>query len=143
MGNDQRKQSRAHHGSSRPDGYAPRSGHRGRHGKRPAGDRQSDGGKTFFQEVTFSPLHRTGCDKYRDLRPIRSSMVGVASILYVGILLVLATPAEDLLAQLPDTPGASFADLRRAFSGAASDVLAGTCGAFAMIGCGVARMQGN
>ena len=64
------------------------------------------------------------------------------SILDVGAFLVLATPAEDLLAQPPDTPGASFADLGRAFSGADSDVLAGTCGAFAEIGGGVARMQG-
>src|SRR6266403_3570364 len=143
MGNDQRKQSRAHHGSSRPAGYAPRSGRRGRHGKRPASDGQSDGDKTFFQEVTLSPLQRTGCNTYRDLRPIRSSMVDVPSILDVGAFLVLATPAEDLLAQLPDPPAASFADLRRAFSGADSDVLAGTCGAFAKIGCGVARMQGN
>src|SRR6266478_6092914 len=136
MGNDQRKQSRAHHGSSRPAGYAPRSGHRGRHGKRPAGDRQSDGGKTFFQKVTLSLLQRTGRPTYRDLRPIRSSMVGVPSILYVGILLVLATPAKYLLAQLPYSPGAAFADLRRAFSGADS-------GAFAEIGGGVAWVQGN
>jgi hypothetical protein len=70
-------------------------------------------------------------------------MVDVPSILDVGAFLVLATPAEDLLAELPDPPAASFADLRRAFSGADSDVLAGTCGAFAKIGCGVARMQGN
>ena len=70
-------------------------------------------------------------------------MVGMPSILYVGILLVLTAPAKYLLAQLPDSPGAAFADLGRAFSGADSDVLAGTCGAFAKIGCGVARMQGN
>src|ERR1700693_5171261 len=64
-------------------------------------------------------------------------------ILHVGILLVLAAPAEDLLAQLPYSLGASFADLGRAFSGTDSDVLASTCGAFAEIGGGVARMQGN
>src|ERR1700674_2719413 len=52
MGNDQRKRSRAHHGSSRSAGYAPRSGYRRRHGKRPASDGQSDGGKTCHQEVT-------------------------------------------------------------------------------------------
>src|SRR5258708_40300454 len=98
MGNDQRKQSRAHHGSSRPAGYAPRSGHRGRHGKRPAGDRQSDGDKTFFQEVTLSLPQRTGHPTRRDLRPIRSSAIVVPSILYVGILLVLAALTEDLLA---------------------------------------------
>ena len=46
-------QSRAHHGSSRPAGYAPRPGHRRRHGKRPAGDRQSDGCKTGPREVTL------------------------------------------------------------------------------------------
>lgn len=67
----------------------------------------------------------------------------MSSILYVRILLVLAAPAEDLLAQLPYSLGASFADLGRAFSGADSDVLAGTCGAFAEIGGGVARVQGH
>src|SRR3981081_2740713 len=70
-------------------------------------------------------------------------MVGIRSILHVGILLVLAAPAKDLLAQLPYSPRASFADLRRAFSGADSDVLAGASGAFAEIGGGVARMQRN
>jgi hypothetical protein len=70
-------------------------------------------------------------------------VVGVPSILYVGILLVLAAPAEELLAQLPYSPGASFANLGRAFSGADADVLAGTCGAFAEIGGSVARVQGN
>src|SRR6202162_5504586 len=64
-------------------------------------------------------------------------------ILHVGILLVLAAPAEDLLAEPPYSLGASFADLGRAFSGADSDVLAGTCGAFAEIGGGVARVQAN
>src|ERR1700693_2001246 len=72
-----------------------------------------------------------------------ASAVRVSSILHVGILLVLAAPAEDLLAQLPYSLGASFADLGRAFSGADSDVLAGTSGAFAEIAGGVARMQGN
>src|SRR5713226_1168514 len=71
------------------------------------------------------------------------NLVGVPSILYVGILLVLAAFAEDLLAQLPYSLGASFADLVLAFSGAASDVLAGTGGALAEIGGGVARVQGN
>src|SRR6266852_6526971 len=54
MGNGQRKYSRAHHGPSRPAGYAPRPGHRGRHGKRPASDGQSDGCKTRIQEVTLT-----------------------------------------------------------------------------------------
>src|SRR5260370_26690428 len=123
MGNEQRKQSRAHHGSPWLAGYAPRPGHRRRHGKGPAGDSQSDSGKTFCQEVTLSRLQRTGCPTHRDLRPIRSRAIGVPSILYVGILLVLAALAEDLLAQLPYSLGASFADLARAFSGAGSDVL--------------------
>src|SRR6202171_5829279 len=76
MGNDQRKQSPAHHGSSRPAGYAPRTRHCRRDGKRPAGYSQSDSGKTFFQEVTLSRLQRTGCPTHSDLRPIRSSAVG-------------------------------------------------------------------
>src|SRR5437899_5997872 len=130
MGNDQPKQSRAHHGSSRPAGYAPRPGRRGWHGKRAAGDRQSDRGKTFFQEVTLSPLQRTRRPTHRDLRPVMSSVVGVPSILHIGGPLVFATPAEDLLAYLPNSLGASFADLRRAFSGADSDVFASTGGAF-------------
>src|SRR5260370_39261116 len=54
MGNGQRKYSRAHHGSSRPAGYAPRLDHRGRHGKRPASDGQSDGCKPCIQEVTLT-----------------------------------------------------------------------------------------
>src|ERR1700682_318455 len=63
MGNDQRKQSRAHHGSSRPAGHSPRPGRRGRHGKRPTGDGQSDGGKTCLQEVTLSPPQRTKVER--------------------------------------------------------------------------------
>src|ERR1700732_4500473 len=141
MGNGQRKQSRAHHGSSRPAGYAPRPGHCRRHGKRPAGYSQSDIGKTFFQEVTLSRLQRTGRPTHRNLRPGRARWV--PSILQVGVLFVLATPAEELLAQLPYSLGASFADLGRAFSGADSDVLAGTCGALAEIAGGVARVQGQ
>src|SRR3981081_568897 len=70
-------------------------------------------------------------------------MVGIRSILHVGILLVLAAPAKDLLAQLPYSPRAAFSDLGRAFSCADSDVLAGASGAFAEIGGGVARMQRN
>src|SRR6266852_7590261 len=54
MGNGQRKYSRAHHGPSRPAGYAPRPGHLGRHGKKPASDGQSDGCKTCIQEVTLT-----------------------------------------------------------------------------------------
>jgi len=68
---------------------------------------------------------------------------GVHSILYVGILLVRAALADDLLAQLPYSLGASFADLGRALAGADSDVLAGAARAFAEIGGGVARVQGN
>jgi len=67
------------------------------------------------------------------------------SILFVGVLLALvalAALAHDLLAQFPDTLGASFADLGRAFSGADSDFLAGACGPFTEIG-GVARVQGD
>src|ERR1700720_96756 len=74
MGNAQRKQSRAHHGSSRPAGYAPRTRHCRRHGKRPAGYSQSDSGKTFFQEVTLSRLRRTGRPAHQELPPGRARL---------------------------------------------------------------------
>jgi hypothetical protein len=80
---------------------------------------------------------------YDTSQGVGPSAGGVASILDVGVLLVLAALAEDFLAYFPDTLSAAFADLGRAFSGADSDVLAGTCGAFAEIGGGVARVQGN
>src|ERR1700676_5412886 len=66
---------------------------------------------------------------------------GMPSILHVGVLLL--APAKHLLAQLPDSPGAPFADLGRAFPGADSNVLAGPSGAFAKIGGGMAGVQGN
>jgi hypothetical protein len=61
----------------------------------------------------------------------------------VGFLFVLAAPVEDFPAQLSYSLGASFADLARAFSGADPDVLAGSRGAFAEIGSGVAGVQSS
>src|SRR5258708_35913307 len=48
---------------------------------------------------------------------------GAPLVLHGGVFLVLAVFAEDLPTYFPDTFNASFADLRRAFSCADSDVL--------------------